>query len=69
MTTGLIGSISSFSLSEDFENWYAIFENFLLANGIDHATKADQCRAILLSTIGMSTYTLLKDLVSPDSPE
>ena len=65
-----IGSLTAFQPStDDFDMWYATFLQFLLANGIDQTKSEDRCRAILLSSVGIETYSLLATLLSPDAPE
>lgn len=69
-----VGKISEFNPStDDFESWIGVLTNYLIANDID-ATREDaaikkKAQAILLSSIGVSTYGLLQSLVSPAKPE
>jgi hypothetical protein len=68
--SALIGQIQPFQPeTDDFEKWVRVFEQFLIANDIDKSGKADKCRAIFCATLGLSTYTLLEDLISPKRPE
>jgi len=67
-----VGKLQSFNPSvDDWDSWVKVLENFLLANGVDKAKdkEAARCVAILLSTVSVSTYTLLKYLSSHAAPE
>lgn len=61
-----IGTLAAFDPSkDDFEMWNGTFENFLVANSI---TEASRSVGIFLSSMGISTYTLLSNLLAPDAP-
>ena len=63
MTT--IGKIESFDdTKENRETYVERVEQFFLANGFDDDHKVPS----LLSLIGGKTYTLLRDLLSPEKP-
>jgi hypothetical protein len=65
-----IGKLNPFNpSSDDFEAWVGVLESFLLANDVDKSKNEAKAIAILLSSIGLPTYTLLSDLVSPVKPE
>src|SRR5690348_14863857 len=70
MSSTLIGVLKSFqSSTDDFEAWVDLFETFLLANNLDPAKEKQRCLAIFLSSLGLQTYTLLVNLVSPEAPK
>ena len=66
MATGVIGKLESFEPGHD--NWLVYtkrLEQFFVANDID----ADKKKvAVLLTAIGASGYSLLRNLVAPDRP-
>jgi len=71
MTT--IGSLPAFNPSvDDFSDWVAVFESFLCANGLDYTTTEAKdlakCKGIFLSSLGLPTFSLLGNLLSPDKP-
>ena len=58
-----IGKIESFDeTQEQWETYVELVEQFFLANNIDE----DHQVPTLLSLIGSKTYTLLRDLLTPD---
>ena len=60
-----IGKIESFDeTQEKWETYVERVEQFFLANNIDE----DHQVPTLLSLIGSKTYTLLRDLLTPDKP-
>lgn len=61
---GTIGTIPEYNLKEDWENWSERLELYFLANEVDNSKKV----AILLTSIGMDGYSLLKDLSTPEKP-
>ena len=66
MAAPLLGCLEPFDSSN--EEWGAYMEHmdeFLIANGVDDDRKKV---AVLLSTVGPSTYRLLKDLLAPTLP-
>ncbi len=73
-----VGKLDQFSGNgDDFESWVGVFKNYLAANGVmlkkDDGTQDKDAmkkgKHIFLASIGVSTYTLLKQLLSPDAPE
>lgn len=73
-----VGKLDQFSGNgDDFESWVGVFKNYLAANGVmlkkdDGTPDKDAMKKgkhIFLASIGVSTYTLLKQLLSPDAPE
>jgi len=74
------GSIEAFNgKSEDWEQYMERIEQFFLANDLGEIQPADgneavrrkrqdKRKAILLSLIGPETYSLLRNLVSPEKP-
>ena len=67
--SSVIGSVPPFqSESDDFEDWVEVFHQFLAGNKLDVTKAEDQCRGIFCSHLGLPTFTLLKDLVSPKKP-
>ncbi|OXA37556.1 Gag polyprotein [Folsomia candida] len=67
-----IGKLSPFNpTSDDFDAWTGVLDNYLIANGVDKSVSSQEAKAnaILLSSIGLSTYALLSDILSPDKPE
>ena len=66
MAAPLLGCLEPFDSSN--EEWGAYMERmneFLIANGVEDDRKKV---AVLLSTVGPSTYRLLKDLLAPTLP-
>ncbi|XP_018359976.1 PREDICTED: uncharacterized protein LOC108759161 [Trachymyrmex cornetzi] len=69
-----VGKIFEFNPNtDDFESWAGVLTNYLLANEIDEArgdaAMKRKAIAILLPSIGVSTYGLLQSLVSLAKPE
>jgi hypothetical protein len=69
-----VGKLNEFNSStEDFESWVGVLDNYLIANDIDKTdtktTGAAKAIAIFLSSVGVSNYRLMQDLVSPKKPE
>jgi len=65
-----VGKLNPFDPStDDFEAWTEILAQYLLANDVDKVKDSKKALAIFLSSVGVSTYTLLKTLCSPDLPE
>ena len=70
MATSIIRTLQPFqAASDDFEKWVEVFREILMANGVDEAKEADRCRAIFTSNLGLLTYTLFTDLLSPEKPK
>jgi len=62
----VIGSLQPFQAeNDDFDKWVEVFDQFLVANGVDKTKTADRAKAIFSSNLGLPTYTLLTDLISP----
>ena len=59
------GKINEFVPGGNWENYCERFEQYYLANNIDNE---DRKRAILLASCGENTYTLMKNLCSPQKP-
>jgi len=69
MASATFGTIGRFDFDvDDFESWVDTFNSYLLANELNPTTDEEKCRAIFLSSVGLKTYTLLKNLVSPEMP-
>ena len=51
--------------SEDWESYAEQMKHYLFANDVKEAKKVP----VLLSTCGTATYSLIKSLCSPDSPD
>ena len=49
-----------------WDEYTEILEQFLAANEIDNA---DRQKAIVISVVGASTYSLMHNLLSPDKPK
>jgi hypothetical protein len=69
-----VGKLNEFNSStEVFESWVGVLDNYLIANDIDKTdtktTGAAKAIAIFLSSVGVSNYRLMQDLVSPKKPE
>jgi hypothetical protein len=61
----VIGKISPFNPDkDDFEAWVEVVNNYFVANDVDNAKAV----AVLISSMGLPTYTLLKSLVAPNEP-
>lgn len=62
-----IGTLAAFDAkSQSWEEYCEILEQFFEANGIDDG---DRQRAILISEVGAQTYSLLRNLISPEKPK
>ena len=59
------GKINEFVPGGNWENYCERLEQYYLANNIDNE---DRKRAILLASCGENTYTLMKNLCSPQKP-
>lgn len=53
------------SKSQTWEEYCEILDHFFVANDIDNEEKK---RAVLLSGMGVQTYALMRNLLSPDKP-
>ena len=63
---GLLGNTTPFdSQTQSWEEYCEVLGYFFVANDIDNA---DKKKAILLSSVGGQTYSLMRNLVSPDKP-
>nr|XP_021327326.1 uncharacterized protein LOC110438662 [Danio rerio]XP_021332015.1 uncharacterized protein LOC110438662 [Danio rerio] len=64
--TSLVGTVSPFdNASQLWDEYIEMLEYFFQANGIDSAEKK---KAVLLSGVGASTYSLLRSLICPEKP-
>lgn len=64
-----VGKINPFVPgSDDIESWVEVLESYLIANAVDKNKDQEKSVAILLSSLGVPTYSLLRDLASPDKP-
>lgn len=54
--------------NDDFEMWWGMYEMYLVANDLDTSKMESKCVGILLSSVGIETYSLLVTLVSPEKP-
>ncbi|XP_072304768.1 uncharacterized protein [Eucyclogobius newberryi] len=62
-----IGTLAAFDAkNQSWEEYCEIMEQFFEANEIDNG---DKQRAILLSVVGASTYSLMRNLLSPEKPK
>uniref|UniRef100_A0AAV2LW61 Retrotransposon gag domain-containing protein n=1 Tax=Knipowitschia caucasica TaxID=637954 RepID=A0AAV2LW61_KNICA len=62
-----IGTLAAFDAkNQSWEEYCKIMEQFFEANEIDDG---DKQRAILLSVVGASTYSLMRNLLSPEKPK
>ena len=82
MKMSVLGKIEVFSgKAEDLECYIERLEQFLCANDLEKIvlvddgnnreavnTRTEKHRAVFLSVIGPSAYTVLRNLVSPDKP-
>jgi len=65
----VIGKIAPFRPGQDdFEAWIEVVDSYLLANDIDKTKTPEKAAAILISCIGLPSYTLLKSLIAPKDP-
>ncbi len=61
-----VGSVAPFDSSvQTLEEYCEILDHFFMANNV---TSAEKKRAVLLSCVGAQTYTLMRNLLSPDCP-
>lgn len=51
--------------SQSWEEYIEIIQHFFAANGINDANKQ---KSVLISAVGAETYSLMRNLVSPDKP-
>ncbi|XP_030580469.1 uncharacterized protein K02A2.6-like [Archocentrus centrarchus] len=62
-----IGTLAPYDpKSQTWDEYSEILEQFFAANGI---TNADRQKAILISVVGASTYSLMRNLLSPAKPK
>jgi len=62
----VIGKVSPFNpTQDDFEAWIEVLDGYFLANDIDKQKSPEKAVAVLISTIGLPTYSLLKNLLAP----
>lgn len=69
--TMAIGKISPFNAStDDFDSWVSVLTSFFTANGITQTSSEEKIKvvAIFLSSVGISSFTVLKDLCAPAQP-
>ena len=59
-----IGSISEYSMNQDWNNWYERFEQYIIANDIAEG----KWTSLFLTLIGSEAYALLRNLCTPQSP-
>ncbi len=63
---GMVGSVTPFeSKSQSLEEYCEVLNHFFVANDVETTEKK---LAILLSCVGAQTYTLMRNLLSPDKP-
>lgn len=66
MAAALVGTLTAFdSDTQTWEEYVEILDYFFIANRIEDA---DRKRAILLSSVGSRTYSLMRMLLSPGKP-
>lgn len=66
MAVSMVGTLTAFdSQTQTWEEYCEVLEHFFDANMI---TDAGRKRAILLSSVGSKTYSLMRNLLSPDKP-
>lgn len=66
MATTMVGTVTAFdSNAQTWEEYVEELGHFFIANGIADAARK---RAILLSSVGSQTYSLIRNLLSPDKP-
>lgn len=62
----MLGSVTPFdNKSQSWEEYCEILNHFFVANDVEEPEKK---RAILLSCVGAQTYTLMRNLLSPERP-
>ena len=59
------GHIDEYRLGQDWEDYFERLEQYFIANSIDGAARK---RAIFLTVCGSQTYSLLRNLLSPEKP-
>ncbi|KAG7487172.1 hypothetical protein JOB18_048277 [Solea senegalensis] len=66
MATTMVGTLAAFdSHFQAWEECVEVMEHFFVANGISDTARK---RAILLSSVGSWTYSLMRNLLSPEKP-
>ncbi|XP_062400896.1 uncharacterized protein K02A2.6-like [Sardina pilchardus] len=66
MATAMVGTLTAFdSQTQTWEEYVEVLGHFFVANGI---TDEGKKRAILLSSVGSRTYSLMRNLLSPHKP-
>ncbi|KAJ7994080.1 hypothetical protein DPEC_G00262220 [Dallia pectoralis] len=66
MANALVGTLTAFdSQTQTWEEYVEVLGHFFVANEIEDGEKK---RAILLSSVGSRTYSLMRTLLSPDKP-
>ncbi|XP_056098696.1 uncharacterized protein K02A2.6-like [Rhinichthys klamathensis goyatoka] len=66
MATAMVGTLTAFdNQSQTWEEYVEVLGHFFVANGIEDEEKK---RAILLSSVGSRTYSLMRNLLSPNKP-
>lgn len=63
-----IGSVSEFTIGDDWEEYCERLEQYFIANNIKDTDTEQRRRAVFLSVIGGKTYGLLKTLLAPQKP-
>lgn len=62
-----IGTLAAFDpKNQTWDEYTEILEQFFEANEIN---ERDRKKAILISVVGASTYSLMRNLLSPDKPK
>ncbi|XP_039511288.1 uncharacterized protein K02A2.6-like [Pimephales promelas] len=66
MATAMVGTLTAFdSQTQTWEEYVEVLGHFFVANEIEEEEKK---RAILLSSVGSRTYSLMRNLLSPNKP-
>lgn len=66
MAMAMVGTLTAFdSQTQTWEEYVEVLGHFFVANGIGDEEKK---RAILLSSVGSRTYSLMRNLLSPNKP-
>lgn len=66
MAVAMVGTLTAFdSQTQTWEEYVEVLGHFFVANGIGDEEKK---RAILLSSVGSRTYSLMRNLLSPNKP-
>ena len=63
--TGTLGRIEEYDGSSDWDQYVECVKNFFPVNDIKDNAKQ---RAVFLSIVGLSTYKILRNLLTPDKP-